>query len=307
MMHKSLTEETIRQKIEEKVLPKLPERYHQQSLDSLIHTKKTKNNGTKDGSSYVLNVQEDFLFLIELSNLTERDEPRIEFYTYAEIQGIEIKKENLAYTVQFQFKNGRNYVCKLIEEKNSQFPKQDINVARAITILESKNLKDMNNKTYRKSKNLGIFKWALYFATLIIFVYVSTNLLTSVIKSNHFRMIVISLGLFILHGILYIAIYFTVIHLRNRRFLKEYNPIMEDFNEKEDYGLLLESLKGMREKPETTYARNLYYYSLSTAYIENKEPYEALASLEQVDATKENMVELVYKQKLIIQKEIEAQ
>lgn len=307
MMHKNLTEETIRQRIEEKVLPKLPKRYHKQSLDSLIHANKTKNNGAKDGSSYVLNVQEDFLFLIEFSNLTQTDEPRIEFYTYSEIQGIEIKKENSTYTVQFQFKNGRNYVCKLIEENNSQFPKQEINVARAITTLESKNLKDMTNKIHRKSKNLDRFKWILYFATLIIFVYVSTNLLTPVIKSNHFRMIVISLGLFILHGILYIAIYFTAIQLRNRRFLKEYNPIMEDFREKEDYNLLLESLKNMREKPKTNYARNLYNFSLSTAYIENKEPYEALACLEQVDATKENMVELVYKQKLLIQKEIEEQ
>lgn len=87
--------------------------------------------------------------------------------------------------------------------------------------------------------------------------------------------------------------------------MNEYMPIVKEYEVNGDARQLLEDLKNMQAKPKTVDANNMYYYSLSTALLKNNREKEALACLDKVDQSKDQMRTLVGEQRTLIEEKLE--
>lgn len=291
--------------IQDKVFPHLAPNAISFNLESLMQAKLLKLNGSDSYQSYAVEINQDGILIVSLYRLEESENINFEILNYNEIQGIRIKKKIPSYHITFQMEDGRNYKFELLRNSTNKFPDQQDDLNDAIKILESKDLHDMDNKLHKANIRQDRFRTFTYVVTLLVFGFSSILIFENFIKRNIFFVFLLVISAFIVHGILFLISSLFIYQLRNKSFLKEYMPIVKAYEENEDAKQLLEALTNMEAEAKTVDANNMYYYSLSTAFLRNDQEKEALACLDKVDLSKGQMRKLVAEQKKIIEEKIQ--
>lgn len=304
-MSTKYNEQDLKQMIEDKVLPNLAANRASFTLDSLILGTLKEINGSEYSQAYALDINHNDILIVSLFRLEKNKEANFEILNYEEIQGIRIKKKIPSYEITLQFKDGRNYNFELLKRATNEYPYQHNRIKAAIDILESKGLKDMDNKIHKRNVRNNRFMTAAYVITLFTFGFAFIIYFENLIKKSYFFVLLISIIAFIVHGILFFISTLFIHRFRNRSFMNEYMPIVKEYEVNGDARQLLEDLTNMQAKPKTVDANNMYYYSLSTALLKNNREKEALACLDKVDQSKDQMRTLVGEQRTLIEEKLE--
>ncbi len=137
----------------------------------------------------------------------------------------------------------------------------------------------------------------VYTITLIIFIVIGLGIYYMYLSNDLFRMI----GTIIVAAIIHFIIYFLgalYINLGEEGpFVKQYNKIMEDYEQTDNPQMLYEGLINIKHSPVKEETKNAYNLSMSTALHRIKRTKEALTYLDKIETDNHNLKKIVDEQR----------
>ncbi len=298
-------EEGLKSAIREQIFSYAPQTVTAFPLERLMMAQLIKQDGERLLKGCVLEVKDDAILVVWMDSFRADKTQGFTLFHFSEIQGIEMKSGKLNDRVTLQFKDGRKYVFQIRKKSSKYLPNQAENLAHSLAIMESKNLHDMKNKHYKKNRIKHIITLLFYIPTLIIFGLIALSLWDSFASDRLPLMYIFVIGAGIIHFILFMAATFLIEHLWDRRFKKEYQLILREYERTQNARLFLEELSNIRHKPKTDFNKAAYYFSMSTALHKNGRTEEALDHLDKIRTTEQVMREMVNQQRLVLERELE--
>lgn len=300
-MKKNYTEKYIIGIIEDRIFPKAPEEAKAFSLKYLVAGSILKRNGADFRVDCALDVNDEGIFVAFIEDVHSDKEVVFHSFKFSEIQGIKVKSRKYFYNVTLQFIDGRNYVFEFVKQSTKQLPNQGEQLESFISILQEKNLHDMDNimhKQHIKSNRKMAFS---YIITLVIFLIAAMFYSVAAFPNNMFWMIISIIVTGMIHFVFFMLGTVFLYTRKDRPFTKEFNRIMDEYNENSNVEDLLTKLSNMNNKPGTRNSKNTFYLTKSTALHENNRTEEALLCLDDVQTTNEKEIDIIETQRRMLE------
>ena len=150
------------------------------------------------------------------------------------------------------------------------------------------------SKKAKRSNSGGLARFLEYFLSLMVVELPIIMIYRNSASGIFVAMLVVGA---VAHFILFVGISAFITNSVNKKFEKEYNPIIAVYQEDQDPQKLLEALKNMKNKPKSPMMHNAYYFTLSTAYYGLGEKYSALDALSYIRTSDKKLAAEVIKQR----------
>src|SRR5699024_5476450 len=174
-----------------------------------------------------------------------------------------------------------------------------------VDILHDQNLRDMDNAILKKKKKENRIMGFYYVTTLIGLYIFAFNLGFKYVEDSFFLIFISTIGLGVLHFVLFMLTGLYLTYRKDRPFTKEYNAVMKTYRETEDAYQLLEALSNLKNKPKTQEASNVFNLSMSTALYHTNQLDKAFEYLNAIETSDENFLKGVEQQRAIFEGEEE--
>lgn len=241
-MKKKYTEKYIIEHIEDRVFPNAIEEKETFTLEHIIAGSILKRNGADYRVDCVLDINEHGILLVFIEDISEDKDVFFHQFDFADIQGIKIKNKSFFRRVTLQFKDGRNYVFEFIKQNTSELPNQSEHLKSFISMLEEKNLHDMDNAIHKQNVKSNRKMTFSYIVTLIVLLATAMFFSLNVFPNSMVAMVIIIIGTGIIHFVIYLLAFVFIFTKKDRPFVKEFNPIMKEYRENENDEELLINL-----------------------------------------------------------------
>ncbi|MTW87937.1 hypothetical protein F3157_20180 [Virgibacillus dakarensis] len=116
-----------------------------------------------------------------------------------------------------------------------------------------------------------------------------------------FLMVFVPVLAAVIHFILYVAVGLYLDKRKDRHFVKEYNQILEAYNETDNAEIFLHDLSNIKNPPKTAQSANAFNFSMSTALYKNNRKEEALSYLYKVNTSDNDLQKVIEEQRKMIE------
>lgn len=295
------TEDYLKEVIEQRVFPHAPEEEDAFSLEHIVAGSVIKRNGSDYRADCVIDTNSSGMLVVFTGNIHSDEALLFYHFRFSDIQGIQVKKRISFYHVIVQFIDGRHYVFECAKQDTKERPNQANNLQKLIAIVEDQQLNDMNNDIHKENVTSNRKLEGSYIITLVVFLLAALFSSLKIFPSSMVAMVITVIVAAVAHFIVYSIVSIFLHTRKDRPFVKEFNEVMKEYNEKKDMKRLLDDLTNIKHEPKTKDSKNTFYLTISTALHENDRSEEALASLNQVQTLDEQEMKIVEEQRKVIQ------
>lgn len=150
-----------------------------------------------------------------------------------------------------------------------------------------------------KNRNLT---GSIYSITLIAFLLVGFILYSLYLPDTLIWMVGTALVTALIHFIIYFLIALNIDLSKEGPFIKQYNKVMEEYEQTNDPKLLHEELTNIKFLPVKIETKNAYNLSMSTALYRINRTQEALTYLDKIETDNKSLLDIVEEQRKLFKR-----
>ncbi len=109
-------------------------------------------------------------------------------------------------------------------------------------------------------------RWRNYWISGVALIVITTYICTAYFTLDNTGIILVSLGVMVVHFIVYVLALSIMSPIVHKGFNKENNRIIEIYNQHRNHNKFIADLKAMNPQPKTEYEKNVFNLNMATAH-----------------------------------------